>query len=168
MSPSQASPRRGKELTGRTVLVSFIVFFGVVFAANAVLVRAAVSTFGGVVSNAPYKAGLLFEKEITAAHDQDARHWRVEGHLARSGNGETQLDIKARDANGAPLSGITFTGKLEHPADSKRDHVIEAREVAPGLFRAYVRVEPGQWDLVVDLSRDDQRLFRSKSRLSLR
>jgi nitrogen fixation protein FixH len=42
------APRRPRKLTGRHVLLGLVAFFGVVFAVNAVLVRAAISTFGGV------------------------------------------------------------------------------------------------------------------------
>lgn len=43
-----------RPLTGRTVLLCFIAFFGVVFTANFFLVRAALTTFGGVETESSY------------------------------------------------------------------------------------------------------------------
>ena len=77
------TPRRSRELTGRHVLVGLLVFFGVVFAVNGVLVRAAISTFGGVETASSYKAGLRYEHEVAVAERQDALHWQVSGTLAR-------------------------------------------------------------------------------------
>jgi nitrogen fixation protein FixH len=39
---------------------------------------------------------------------------------------------------------------------------------APGRFSGVVTPSPGQWDLVIELSRDGERLFRSKERVILR
>ena len=43
---------------------------------NVVMIRAAISTFGGVETAKPYQAGLAFKREIAAARAQEARHGR--------------------------------------------------------------------------------------------
>src|SRR5262249_61393294 len=65
-----------RELTGRTVFVCLVGFFAVVAAANAVMIRAAVSTFGGLETESSYQAGLVFAREEAQARSQDALHWR--------------------------------------------------------------------------------------------
>jgi nitrogen fixation protein FixH len=162
------TPRRRRELTGRHVLFGFVAFFGVVFAVNAVLVRAAISTFGGVETASSYKAGLQFEHEVEVAERQNALHWQVSGKLTRNGAGEAVLDLTARDANGAPLAGLRADARLAHPADERLDRVIEIRPVAAGVFHGQAAAQPGQWDLIVDLYRGDRRLFRSQGRVTLR
>jgi len=161
-------PRRSRELTGRHVLVGLLVFFGVVFAVNGVLVRAAISTFGGVETASSYKAGLQFEHEVAVAERQDALHWQVSGKLARNGAGEAVLDITARDARGAALAGLTADARLAHPADERLDRVIAVRAVAAGVFHGQAAAQPGQWDLIVDFYRGGERVFRSQSRVTLR
>ena len=54
---------RTRELTGKHVLFCLVGFFAVVFAVNAVMMRAATSTFGGVETASSYKAGLMFEQD---------------------------------------------------------------------------------------------------------
>src|SRR5512146_2690337 len=102
-----SKPRKARELTGKHVLLCLLGFFGVVFAVNGVLVRAATSTFGGVETSSSYKAGLLFEQEVAKAERQDARRWQVDGKLTRDRAGEAVLDISARDDKGAAVTGLS-------------------------------------------------------------
>jgi nitrogen fixation protein FixH len=163
-----AKQKQARILTGRHVLQWLVAFFGIVFAVNGVLVRAAISTFGGVETLSSYRAGLQFEQEVGLVARQDALHWQVTGKLARDSAGVAVLDVTARDAQGAPLSGLTADARLAHPADDRLDRVIAVRSVAGGVFRGAAQAQPGQWELIVDLYRGDQRVFRSRSRVSLR
>ena len=160
--------RKTRELTGRHVLFCLLGFFGVVFAVNAVLVKAATSTFGGVETSSSYKAGLMFEQDVARAERQDDLHWQVGGKIARDKAGEAVLDISARDAKGIPLTGITAQARLAHPADERLDHMIALERINAGLFHGAVQVQPGQWELIVDLYRGEARVFRSRSRVTLR
>ncbi len=163
-----AKQKQARILTGRHVLQWLVAFFGIVFAVNGVLVRAAISTFGGVETLSSYRAGLQFEQEVGLVPRQDALHWQVTGKLARDSAGVAVLDVTARDAQGAPLSGLTADARLAHPADDRLDRVIAVRSVAGGVFHGAAEAQPGQWELIVDLYRGDQRVFRSRSRVSLR
>jgi nitrogen fixation protein FixH len=160
--------RKTRELTGRHVLFCLLGFFGVVFAVNAVLVKAATSTFGGVETSSSYKAGLMFEQDVARAERQDDLHWQVGGKIARDKAGEAVLDISARDAKGIPLTGITAQARLAHPADERLDHMIALDRTNAGLFHGEAQAQPGQWELIVDLYRDETRVFRSRSRVTLR
>ena len=72
-----------RKLTGRGVLLCLLAFFGVVFAVNAVMIRFATGTFGGVETASSYAAGLAFKKDLNAAEQQDALGWQVKGGVAR-------------------------------------------------------------------------------------
>jgi nitrogen fixation protein FixH len=160
--------RKPREVTGRTVLYWLLGFFGFVFAINAVMVKAATSTFGGVQTASSYKAGLMFKDELAEAERQESRHWRVDGKLARDAAGEAVLDIQARDAKGAPVTGLTAKAVLAHPADARLDHPIALSRIGAGQFHGQAPAKAGQWELIVDLYRGDDRVFRSRSRVSLK
>jgi len=157
-----------RELTGRVVLFWLLGFFGVVFAVNAALVQAATSTFGGLETGSSYKAGLMFTQELASAQRQDARHWHVDGTLTRDRAGDAVLEFSARDRQGAALTGLTALARLAHPADARLDHAIPLNRTGAGAFHGEVQAQPGQWELIVDLYRGDDRLFRSRSRVTLR
>lgn len=153
----------GRPLTGRTVLICFIAFFGVVFTANFFLVRAAVTSFGGVETESSYKAGLAFKAESEAAAAQAARHWQVDAHVEPG-----RLDVFARDAAGRPLADVVLSATLRHPTDRRFDRVLDPVPVTAGQWRASDDVTFGQWELVIELSRDGERLFRSTNRVVIR
>jgi nitrogen fixation protein FixH len=157
-----------RELTGRTVLICLVAFFGVVAAANAVLIRAATSTFGGVEVASSYSAGLKFQREVDSVREQDALHWQVAAHLVRRPDGEAELDIAVRDRAGLPVTALAAAARLDHPADARHDHAIAMLPAGPGAFTGVTPAEPAQWDLVIELSRDGRTMFRSKSRVGLK
>jgi nitrogen fixation protein FixH len=76
--------------------------------------------------------------------------------------------VNVRDSRGASPPAIALVAKLAHPADTRRDQIVAMRQIAPGVFEGAVRAEPGQWDMVIDISRGGERLFRSRSRVTLR
>jgi nitrogen fixation protein FixH len=149
------------------VLICLVAFFAVVAGINAVMVRAAVSTFGGVETGNAYQAGLAFAKEIAAAQAQDSLHWQVKAQVTAEA-AATAVDIAARDALGRPLAGLRAAARLVHPADKRSDHIVDLQEIEPGTFRGRAEKVAGQWDLVLELSRGETRMFRSKNRFFLR
>ena len=96
--------RRSRELTGRTVLFCLVAFFAVVAGVNAVMMTAAMTTFGGVETNSSYQAGLLFAREEEAAEAQQMRHWRVNAILRPDAGGKMHMrDSKDRSDRGRRL-----------------------------------------------------------------
>ena len=164
---TRQSPR---PITGRTVLLYFVSFFGIIFAMNFYMVRVAISNWLAVraaraTTESAYKAGLSFKNDVAAAHAQDARHWKVEASLQR---GEASgMIITVRDAQGQALTGLAPEVRLAHPTDKRRDVPLEVVELTPGQFKSLTPAPEGQWDLVIDLKRETETVFRSKSRVSL-
>ena len=74
----------GRPLTGRMVLVLLLAFFGLVTVVNVFMIRAAISTFGGVDTPSSYEAGLNYKAEESVAAAQSARHWDVSASLVPS------------------------------------------------------------------------------------
>jgi nitrogen fixation protein FixH len=159
--------QEGFRLTGRMVFACLVAFFATVIAVNVVLVRAATSTFGGLETANPYQAGLAFNRDHDSALAQDARAWKVTANLVR-GSGETaEVRVKLQDRNGNPVSGIAVVVRLAHPADARRDRTITLVQRAAGEFAGAVDVPRGFWDLIIDASRDETDMFRSRSRVLL-
>jgi nitrogen fixation protein FixH len=155
-----------RPVTGRMVLICLIAFFGVVSLVNAIMIRFAVTSFGGVETASSYQAGLAFGRESAAARAQDELHWRVKAKVLPAA-GATTVEIDARDAAGQPLAGLTASAQLAHPTDRRADQTVRLSEAATGHFRGTAGALAGQWDLVIELARDETRLFRSRNRVIL-
>jgi len=168
MPAASAQPKPPRELTGRMVLLWLVSFFFVVFAVNGIMMRAAIFTFGGTERTGAYQAGLNFGQEMAAAQRQEALHWQVAGQLSRNAAGLAVLDVTALDDKGSALSGLSARARLTHPADSRLDRDIALSSLGGGRYRGEGDATRGNWELIVDLYRGDERLFRSRSRVTLR
>ena len=157
---------RARPLTGRFVLFCMIAFFAVIALVNAVMIRFAVTTFGGVETSSSYQAGLAYTREAASAHTQDALNWQVNARV-RPSAGMTQVEVDARDAAGGALAGLQAAARLERPTDRRVDQVVALSENGAGQFRGTAGSLAGQWDLIIELSRDGERVFRSRNRVVL-
>jgi nitrogen fixation protein FixH len=158
----------GFRLTGWHVLAMVLVFFGIIFVANFFLIRAAVGTFSGTESDTAYKDGLAYNSELEAARRQDALGWIVEARVARDASGLARVDVKGAD-KGQPLGGLEGAVRLEFPADKRFDRSGDLAAAGTGRWRAEIENVPaGQWDVVITLSKDGQRMFMSRNRVTLR
>lgn len=158
-----------KPLTGRKVLVMLIAFFAIVIAANATMMKLAISTLPGTEVDNPYVEGLHYDRQIMAAREQAARNWQVDAHIQRNADGGAMVQVEARDAGGRPVTGLKFQGRLERPTDKRADLPVELAEVGIGVYRgSAAAVAPGQWDLVLEgNAKGGQRVFTSVNRVIL-
>lgn len=164
------SPRE-RRLTGRVVLMSLVGFFLVVASANAVMITAAVTTFGGAKTDSSYRAGQRYAAEKAAADAQDALRWRVDTTIlttaasADSLAPERIVTVTVADAWGQPIDGLGAVIRFEHPADTRRDQAAAVTAKGSGIFEGTLAASPGQWDLVVEFSRGGETVFRSRQRV---
>ena len=153
-----------KELTGRKVLAMLVAFFGVVMVVNFFMMKAAISTFGGVDTKSSYEAGRMFESEVAKAEAQAARDWQVDAHLAPAGQ-KQELTVTLRDAKGAAVTGVTVQATLAHPVDERKDVAFALAESSPGIYRGQALVPGGVWELNLLVVHATQQLFQSKNRV---
>jgi nitrogen fixation protein FixH len=163
----QGGADRPREVTGRMAFICLVAFFGVVAGVNAIMVHAAVSTFGGVETESSYQTGRVFAREASAAHEQDALHWQVAATIAPADNATARVEVVALDATGARIRNLTAHATFSHPTDRRFDQVLTLTELAPGRFAGSSTRAAGQWDLVIELDRDGTRMFRSKNRITV-
>jgi nitrogen fixation protein FixH len=135
---------------------------------NAIMVRAAVSTFAGTETASAYKAGLAYKYEEAAASAQAALNWQVEGRVVRSPSGEAVLTVDVKDQTQAPIHAIDIVARLAHPLNAQLDHEIALTRTAAGSFRGTTDATSGQWTLTLDVTRNGDRVYRSKSRVVLK
>jgi nitrogen fixation protein FixH len=158
----------GRPITGRFVLIVLLCFFTVVITVNVVMMRLAIATLPGTEVDSAYSASLAYQGEIQAAHEQNARHWKVDAHIERQADGAAAVTFHVQDVNGAPLSGLVFSSQLERPIDRRADQAVDVVESGNGNYRGIARdVAPGQWDLVIEASRSGKRMFLSRNRVLL-
>jgi nitrogen fixation protein FixH len=138
-------------------------FFGVIFAANVVMIWLAVGSFPGLEVDSSYKAGQAYNDEVAAAAAQAARGWKVDLHTARAGAAVT-VTASFFDRSGAPERDLAVTVRLQHPTDKRHDRTATLAEVRPGVYEGVADgVAEGAWTVVVDAEAGGERLFRSRN-----
>jgi nitrogen fixation protein FixH len=150
------------------VLACVVAFFAVIITVNLIMVRLAISTFGGVDTENAYQAGLAFSREIAAARAQEARNWRVDAKISPRGADGVTINLAPKDGAGRPLWDVDLMVALAHPTDRRQDHVASLNKIGPGLYRGDADVPPGQWDLLIEIAKGGERMFRSKNRVNIR
>jgi len=167
MAEPNSNHPTGPQLTGWMVLVYLLTFFGVVTGVNGLMIYESLSTMRGVDTESAYQAGRMFEQDVATLKAQDARHWQVDAKLTPALDG-TRLELVARDDAGRILTGMAASASFERPTDRGLDRRIALTEASPGQFHGKTELIPGQWDLVIEISRQGQQLFRSRNRVVLK
>jgi nitrogen fixation protein FixH len=167
MTSRAVEPKSAREVTGRTVLVCFVGFFGIVATVNAIMMYAAITTFAGTETSSSYKAGLAYKQEAAAAAAQEALNWQVDGRIVRTSSGEAVLTVSVKDTRQAPVNGIDIAARLTHPLNARFDHSIPLVRTMNGDFRGATEAAAGQWTLIIEVARADERVYRTKSRVVL-
>jgi nitrogen fixation protein FixH len=168
MNTTMHTPRRNGEITGKTVLICFVGFFGIVATVNAIMIRAAVTTFAGTETASAYKAGLGYKNEESAAAAQAKLDWQVDVRISHAASGEMILTVDVRDQSQLPVYGISVAARLAHPLNARLDRAVELARMTDGSFRGTAEATPGQWTLTIDVTRDGERVYRTKSRVVLK
>lgn len=155
----------GWQLKGKHVLLTFIVFFGVIFAVNGVFVFKALSTYTGIVSVEPYRKGLAYNDRIAAEERQKALGWQD----AMSLDGDGRIVVRMTDAGGMPVAGLTLHAVLGRPATERMDQALVLAETGAGVYEGTATsAAPGAWLLTVRAFRDSAAAepdFRARKRL---
>jgi nitrogen fixation protein FixH len=155
-----------RPLTGRTVLVALLIFFGIVIGVNGVMIAFAIGTMPGLETEKPYQAGIAYNAEIEAARAQAGRHWTVASHITRDAPGRVTARVDLHDSNGAAVGGLTVAVRLLRPADQRGDRTIALGERAPGTYEGEATgVAAGAWDVEIEAARASERQFRSHNRV---
>ncbi|MEM8877533.1 MAG: FixH family protein [Pseudomonadota bacterium] len=157
-----------RPVTGRTVLLYLMAFFGVMLIANGFFVYFALSTFSGLDNPSSYKAGRNYTSQIEAAQAQAIRAWTVKADIARSGAG-ANIELLATDHADAPVRGVDFAVHLGHPADRRHDFSVPLAVSDLGHFRGRAEtLAEGWWTVTIIGTRDGETVYKSTERLRIR
>jgi nitrogen fixation protein FixH len=130
----------------------YVLAFIPVFAINVLLIRVALSSSTGLVTDRAFDTGQSYNAVIAAGTRQAALGWHVATDIQPASlPGEPHritLLVEMRDANGQPLSGLTLGGSIVSPVDPQPDIPVVLAENAGGRYRQKIVLpRAGQWEL---------------------
>jgi nitrogen fixation protein FixH len=122
-----------------------------VAAVNGLLVKLALSSNTGLVSDNAFDTGQSYNQIIAAGQKQQALGWKAVTQLqplpAADSPHRARLIVSLRDATGAPLHGLKVSGRLYSPVDPQPDQAVSLTESGDGQYRQDLSLpRGGQWD----------------------
>ncbi|MBT5943195.1 MAG: FixH family protein [Rhodospirillaceae bacterium] len=145
---------RGREITGRTVLLGFIAFFGVVFLVNGIFFWFASDSWTGLSTEDAYRKGIAFNDELARADAQRLLGWTAETGYASDMPGTGRLTFALRTEDGQPVRDRIVTATFKRPVAEGIDFSATLNSDESGRYVADITPPaPGQWDVRIEVSR---------------
>jgi nitrogen fixation protein FixH len=160
-APSLPASARGR-INGWHVLAAVVGFFAIVIVVDVSFAVFAYRTFPGEVSSTPYEDGVAYNRKLAQLAAQSRLGWAPVASVTPDG----AVLIVVRDRTGAPVQGLTLSGRLERPATEAGRIVPVFHEEQPGTYIARPGRLVGAWDLTVDLKDREGRRFEAERRLT--
>lgn len=156
-----------ERITGKHVLLVMLVFFGITFVVNALLVTSALRSFSGEVASRSYVHGLRYNDTLAARAAQRAAGWHATVDAHRAVDGTVFVALAVSDRNARPVERLVLEGILRLPATERADRKLVFAETRPGRYEARVSdLAPAYWDLAITgQAADSTAIFESRNRL---
>lgn len=143
-----------RELTGRDVLIGFVLAFGVIIAVNLTLAWKAVSTFPGLEVKNSYVASQTFDAERAA---QERLGWTADTRLD---GGVVRVVFTGHDGHAVDVEHVeALLGRTTIRTD---DQTLVFIRTGVSTFEAPVEVAKGQWMMQLRAIAADGTPWRSR------
>lgn len=155
------------ERRSRWIPWSFVAFFGVVLAANAVMIVIAIATWPGLETQQAYRRGLAHDEALQAASAQAALGWEVDFAFEQTGERTGTLRLDLTDRFGNRLQDAEVQVTLVRPTHGGYDLVVDLPHHHGGRYLHETTLPlVGQWEARVHIVAQD-REYRLRERIWL-
>jgi nitrogen fixation protein FixH len=148
---------------------AIVLFFLVVFSADAIMVTMGMNSWPGLVNKNPYQNGLKYNKVINAQNRQDKLGWNIKLHsenLVAGKEGKISVTITGREniaVQKAQVEGILF-----RPVGEGSDLAFLLKEEKPGQYSAMITPpKQGNWDVKIRAIKTASIDFRYVERITV-
>ena len=151
---------KGKQFTGRHMILCMIGFFGIIIAVNLTMAMLASGSWTGLVVKNSYVASQQYNKQLAGAQAQhDAGYKSSVSYFGGT------LVFVLKDSEGSRLSIENPVAEIGRPAFEQEDQILALLPGPERTYRLPVNLAPGDWALKISGStggsqyRRDVRMF---------
>ena len=130
-----------KPVTGRHMLMTFLLFFGIVFAVNIFMAVMAVRSWTGLVVENSYVASQHFNEDVAALNKSAALGISHHMHFEKG-----KLFLSLQRADGESVNPDSVQISFERPFGVSREQIVTARRLSPGQYEATATLSAGVWN----------------------
>ncbi|MBF0443956.1 MAG: FixH family protein [Magnetococcales bacterium] len=148
---------------------AIVLFFLVVFSADAIMITMGLNSWPGLVNKNPYQHGLHYNKVINAQSKQDKLGWSIKLHsenLVAGKEGKISVTISGREniaVQRAQVEGILF-----RPVGEGSDLAFLLKEEKPGVYSTMITPpKHGNWDVKIRAIKTANVDFRYVERITV-
>jgi nitrogen fixation protein FixH len=152
-----------RRFTGRHMLGLLLLFFGTVIAVNVLMATLAITTWTGLVVKDDFGASQHYNQKLDEMARQAALGWRGELDY---GNG--LITFRLKDAKSEPVRGATVTVDAGRPTHEGQDRTVALAEGAQQDYQAALALQPGIWNVEVDVTGAGGEKYQQRVRLYVR
>jgi nitrogen fixation protein FixH len=158
-----------KEITGKHVLIFFILFFGIIFTVNGYMIYLSQSSWTGLETKDAYRKGLKYNQKLSSSEAQNTRGWTMNLTRKKLAGGGFSLTAVPTDKAGEGLSGLQLSVRLKRPTHEGIDRDFPLKETGVGVYTGQTdKVPLGKWYLFITAALRGEVLYRSKNDLYLK
>jgi len=130
----------------------YVLVFIPVIAVNVLLVRLALSSNTGLVTEHAFDTGQSYNSVIAAGARQAELGWQSAVDIEPAARPESPhrvtFGVAMSDSASQPLHGLTISGRIVSPVDPQPDVAVTLVETGEGHYRGSVSLpRAGQWEL---------------------
>ncbi len=130
----------------------YVLVFVPVIAVNVLLVRLALSSNTGLVTDRAFDTGQSYNAVIASGVRQQELNWQANVEVRPAPLADAphrvSLIVTLKDSAGAPLRDLTVSGRIVSPVDPQPDLPVTLMETAGAHYREIVILpRSGQWEL---------------------
>lgn len=168
MSMIMAATREPRKITGKTVIIGMIAFYGVIITVNSLFVFFALDTWPGLTTEDSYKKGLAYNQTIDAATRQSALGWLSNVSVDAAAGADKVVTIRMTGAGNASISGLVVTAKVERAVGTPATQVITLYETAPGRYSGtFKSPAEGRWIAEINAVGPNDAVYRMKHQVMI-
>lgn len=140
--------RDGQTQRGSWIPWAFIAFFGVVLAANSVMIWFAFASWTGLDTSSPYQRGLAYNRTLEAARKQVELGWKIGFAFQQIADRQGMIEVTLEDGHGDLLEQAEVHATLVRPTHGGYDFVQSLSHDHAGRYSAMLDLPlPGQWEI---------------------
>jgi nitrogen fixation protein FixH len=143
--------------------LTFIAVFGLVIAANALMITLAMRSAPGFVTDKAFERGKAYNRELAAERAQAALAWSTSLDVT-----DGRAAVRVADIEGRPVEGLTVRLSAARPVGPEPAILTRLAETSSGVYEGALELpREGQWQIEAVATRGADE-FRFARRIAVR
>jgi len=141
----------------------FFGMFGLVIAANGLMVVLAMDSWRGLATESAYEKGVVYNKALEREDRELALGWDLGVEVATPGDSRADVTVALADADGGALIADRVRVGFVRPTQDGYDRIVELQGQGDGTYTTSLQLPlPGLWELRIAAEKGGDTLHETR------